>query len=173
MTDKDRAYDYVHGGLSPDERTCVAHERLYNKKLDDALTALERAQATVEANVVETAAAPDIWSKLHGALRQENDALSGTSILEFVEGEWIPDGTGVEFKQLWNDNTILLRCEPGAFQDSHEQPSDQEEHIVVMAGNLLIGGRELRTGDSLVIAAGSLHPRMSTQGGCILFQQYV
>lgn len=173
MTDQDRAFGYVHGALTPGERACVTRERLYNKNLDVAITALERTQGAVDADLDEATTAPDIWSRLHDTVRLQNEALPATSISEFIDGEWVAQDAGVEFKQLWNDGTVILRCEPGACQDSHEQPSDQVEHILVIAGDLLIGARELGTGDHLVIPAGSSHPRMSTQGGCILFQQYI
>lgn len=173
MTDNDRAHDYVLGDLSPGERASIARERLYNKALDAEISALEAVHGAVDARLKDKGGAPDIWSKLRGAIQEEAEVFGDKSVEEFAEGGWAPHGEGIDFKQLWDENTILIRCVPGGFEEPHDQPEDQIEQIVVVAGDLHIGGRVFETGDHLSIPAGTVHPRMWSEGGCILFTQYI
>lgn len=179
MGDIDRASSFVLGTLSADARASVARERLFNRDLDNEIIALERVYAAATAQAVSTATAsdaaitPNIWSRIEGAVVAEAQALSGVALEGFCDGGWAPHAApGIDFKQLWDENTILIRCVPGAEQDAHDQPSDRDEHIIVIAGEVHMGGRVFATGDYLCVPAGATHGRMDSTTGCILFTQY-
>lgn len=179
MVDSDKASRFVLGTLSPDERASVTRERLFNRDLDSEIIALERFYAAATAQVGgaatedDAAPMPNIWSRIEGAVIAEAHALSGVALEGFGDGGWEPhDAPGIDFKQLWDENSILIRCVPGGAQDAHDQPSDQDEHIIVIAGELHMGGRVFATGDYLCVPAGTTHGRMHSTTGCILFTQY-
>jgi hypothetical protein len=173
MTDNETAMNFVMGTLSPAERESVKRERLYNRALDDEIAALEHMYAALPTSGNAPAAMPDIWSRIHGSIVEEARALSGMTLENFVDGEWRPHDTPkIDVKQLWDENTILIRCEPGGIEPPHDQPVDQDEHILVIAGELHMGGRVFGTGDYLCVPAGTTHDRMESPTGCILFTQY-
>lgn len=176
MGSEDRATAYVLGALSPGERDEVARERLYNSALDEHIQMAEQLFAGLQPEEVTDAQyvhrpAAD-WSRIKQALRQEQAALAGKHVQECGDGTWQLHGPRIEFKTLWSDGAILIRCNPGAFEDTHDQPSDLDEHILVIAGDLDIGGRIFGTGDYVRVPAGTVHQRMETHGGCLLFTEY-
>ena len=67
---------------------------------------------------------------------------------------------------------MLIRCAPGGVEPEHNQPTDEDEHIIVIAGDLHMGGRSFSTGDYIFVPAASVHQPMHSTGGCILFTQY-
>lgn len=106
-------------------------------------------------------------------MQRERSALAGKHVQDCGDGEWQVHGPRIEFKPLWSGNAILIRCNPGAVEERHEQPEDLDEHILVMAGDLDIGGRRFSTGDYVRVPAGATHQRMETHGGCLLFTEYL
>jgi ChrR Cupin-like domain len=173
MTIDDKAIDYVLGTLSAPEREEVSRERLYNADLDKEIGLAERLYARLQPEASDDQVSSGMWNRISTALQTEQDALAGKYIEDCVSGNWQEHGPRIEFKPLWSDAAILIRCNPGAVEDSHDQPLDQDEHILVIAGELDVGGRIFGTGDYIRVPAGSIHMRMSTRSGCILFTEYV
>ena len=160
------------GTLSLRERRSVILERLYNPKLDRRILELESALGAVVDASVSGADPQKIWARIERALTTELVVLADKGVESFQDGEWQPHSDGIQTKQLWSDETILIRCDPGGFEAEHQQPSDQDEHIIVIAGDLRLGGRSFTTGDYICVPADSEHQRMDSSGGCILFTQY-
>lgn len=170
MSNQETAVDFVLGALSPGERSSITRTRLYDGTLDRAIRAME---ARCGPLAIPPGAAPvstALWARIDAALTEERDALSGKGVEPFPDGSWCDYGPGIEAKQLWAEKTVLLRCEPGALEAAHDQ--DEDEHVIVIAGDLIVGGRSFGTGDYLFIPAGIRHHAMSSEGGCILFMQY-
>jgi ChrR Cupin-like domain len=173
-SNKHLAADYVMGALSADERAYFNVRRLYDRALNVEIVALEESYGELaDAPPFISPKAPDMWSKIKQAALAEDKTLAGMPIQPFGDGEWEPHGAGIDFKPLWQEGTILIRCEPGGSEEEHENPADQDEHILVMAGDLHMGGRVFETGAYICIPAGTVHPRMQSKGGCILFTQYL
>lgn len=172
MNVEEKALGFVLGSLSPGERDEVARERLYNNALDREVRSLERLYASLPSTEPDAPPPPDLWSQIRGSLEREQSELAGKHIEECGSGEWQPHGAGIEFKPLWSQKAILIRCNPGAVEERHDQPSDEDEHIIVLAGDLNIGGRAFGLGDYIRVPAGTIHERMSSTGGCILFTEY-
>ena len=169
MTHDPRALDYVLGALSPDERATVDRTRLHDAELDRSIEALELAFGELAPPArVEIGAA--LWQRIASALDLERRELAEVGLHVFAAGEWAPLGPGIEAKTLWSERTLLLRCQPGAADGEHVQ--DDDEHIVVIAGDLVIAGRPFSTGDHLLFPRGGRHPAMRTAEGCVLLVHY-
>jgi anti-sigma factor ChrR (cupin superfamily) len=165
MSNEQTAIAYVMGALSPAERDEVARERLYNAELDEHIHLAEQLFAGLQTAAAAEPLAASNWQGIEQALQRERSALAGKYIEECADGDWQEHGPRIEFKPLWSDSVILIRCNPGAVEAEHDQPADQDEHILVVAGDLDVG-------DYIRVPAGTLHRRMETHGGCLLFTEY-
>lgn len=172
MSNEDRATAYVLGSLSPGERDEITRERLYNTELDEHIRLAEQLFTGLQADTAGIRVPERTWAKVEQALVRENEALADKQVQECGDGDWQIHGVGIEFKPLWSGNAILIRCNPGAVEEPHDQPLDLDEHILVVAGDLDIGGRKFGTGDYICVPAGTIHQRMATLGGCMLFTEY-
>jgi len=165
-----RARDFVFGALTPGERASVARSRLYDRRLDSAIEVLETHFGTLGLGG-PGAEPPGVWDNIAAAIEQECHELAGKRVESCADGAWFEHAPGIEAKRLWAPRTALLRCMPGASETAHEQ--DADEHIIVLAGDLIVGGRALGTGDHLFLPSGAHHPAMRTAAGCLLFIQYL
>jgi hypothetical protein len=173
MSIEDRANAYVLGALSPGERDEVTRERLYNSELDEHIRLAEQLFAGFQPEAAEARHPTSDWSRIEEAMLREQAALADKHVQECGDGDWQVHGPRIEFKPLWSGSAILIRCNPGAVEERHEQPADLDEHILIVAGDLDIGGRKFGTGDYIRVPAGSTHQRMETHGGCLLFTEYL
>ncbi len=173
MTNEDRATAFVLGSLSPGERDEVTRERLYNADLDEHIRLAEQLFVGLQRSDSAGVKVPaSTWAGVEQALARENEALADKQVQECGDGDWQVHGVGIDFKPLWSDSAILIRCNPGAVEESHGQPVDLDEHILVIAGDLDVGGRKFGTGDYIRVPAGAVHQRMETHCGCLLFTEY-
>jgi hypothetical protein len=173
MSIEDKAIGYVLGSLSPEERDSVAGERLFNASLDKEISSVERLYSGLLRNDRFEMPANDMWSRITGALAEEDAALSNIFVEGCRSGDWQEYAPLIETKALWSDKAILIRCNPGAVEEEHEQPVDEDEHILVVAGDLNVAGRIFGTGDYLRVPASVVHKKMTTERGCLLFTEYV
>jgi hypothetical protein len=167
MADDPTARDFVLGALSPGERANVARTRLYDRDLDDAIEMLEARFGALGTGDTED---PQLWSRIGAAIEQERREMAGKHVEPLSDGEWFAHAPGIDAKRLPIPRTALLRCIPGARETAHAQ--EEDEHVIVIAGDLVVGGRRLATGDHLFLPIGSRHPAMHTRGGCLLLIQY-
>jgi anti-sigma factor ChrR (cupin superfamily) len=147
--------------------------RLYDKDLDRDLGAMEQAAAMLAALEADSDVMPDVLPDILSKIEQDEQCFADVELEDFRSGNWDRHGDRIDFKTLWQDGTILIRCEPGAVEAQHAQPNDAAEHIIVIAGDLRVGNRIFGTGDYLSLPAGSTHQRMWSETGCILFTQYI
>jgi hypothetical protein len=169
MTRDPRALDYVLGALSAGDRAALERRRLHDAALDHRISALEATlSGLLPSEKVDIGSA--LWAKIAGALEFEKKEFAEVELQSFGEGKWEQLMPGVEARTLWGERTRLLRCQPGAADAEHQQEDD--EHILMIAGDLMIGGRVLTTGDHLFFPTGSRHPAMRTVQGCILLMHY-
>jgi ChrR Cupin-like domain len=171
MSINEKPTSYALGALTLTERRSVDCERLYNRDLDQEVEKVEAMLVKLNADQEKTVR-DGLWSDILCAVEREQLQLGGKTVSPCSSGDWEIHGPGIESKQLWSPKAMLIRCIPGAYEDAHAQPDDDDEHIVVLAGDLLIGGRSFGTGDYICVPAGSLHSTMSTSGGCIIFTEY-
>jgi hypothetical protein len=170
MSDENKAAEFVLGALSPGERAGVGVTRLYDRGLDGAIATLETWLGSLGIPRQPLPADPELWDRIVEAIAEEQAALDGKRAEPMSDGRWLPHGDRIEAKALWDERTALIRCEAGALEPAHMQ--DEDEHIVVLAGDLVFGGRRFATGDYLFVPRATHHPEMRTRTGCILFVQY-
>ncbi|QCI92385.1 cupin domain-containing protein [Novosphingobium sp. EMRT-2] len=170
MTRDELALEFVMGALSPLEREAVAQDRLSDPKLDEAIRTLEGSLAPMTGLAGTLTPSAGLFDRIAGAIAEERAALAGKTAAACEEGEWQPFLPGIEIKSLWNQGTVMLRCEPGSVLPAH--PHAQTEHVVVISGDFVVGGRTFRTGDWHSSPAGNDHGEARTEGGCLLLIQY-
>lgn len=170
MTMPETAADYVMGALSPLEREAVQLERAVNRTLDAAIAALEDKLAPLAVNAGHVRPPDYLFDAIVAQIREEEAELGNKLILPLDEGDWQPCLPGVEIKRLWSPLTFLLRCQPGAIIPEH--PHGPIENLLVVMGDLEVGGRILSSGDYHQSPAGSDHGETRTRHGCVLFVQY-
>ena len=173
MSIEDKAIGYVLGSLSPEERDSVERERLFNANLDKEISSVERLCSELLRQDEIEMPANDIWSRITAAVAKENASLADIFVEDCRSGDWQEYAPSIETKTLWSDKAILIRCNPGAVEEEHDQPVDEDEHILVVAGDLNVAGRIFGTGDYLRVPASAVHKKMTTERGCVLFTEYV
>ncbi len=173
MSIEDKAIGYVLGSLSPEERDSVARERLFNAVLDKEISLVERLYSGLRRNDELEIPATEIWNRITGAIAKEDAALADIFVQDCRSGDWQAYAPSIETKTLWSEKAILIRCNPGAVAEEHDQPADEDEHILVVAGDLNVAGRIFGTGDYLRVPASAVHKKMTTERGCLLFTEYV
>ena len=164
---------YVLGALSPIERAEIGQRRLYDLALNDAILAEEARLSEMGGLPAAMADDNKLWGRIAGALAAEQSALSNVSLNVFSDGNWEQHTDLIDSKILWSDKAMLLRCGPGAVEPEHPQEQGEDEHMIVIAGDVMMGGRTFNVGDYLKIEGGTMHAEMRSRGGCILLSQYL
>ncbi|MDB5720962.1 MAG: hypothetical protein JWP15_1580 [Alphaproteobacteria bacterium] len=166
----DRARDFVLGSLSGAERQEVARARLVDPMLDAEIERLEAQFAPLTGLAGELAPPAHLQARVMAAVAGEHHEFLGKSALEAGEGRWLPYRPGIDARRMWNRRTIMLRCRPGAVLPAHDHPED--EHVVVVSGDFVVGGRSFGPGDYHHSRAGARHGDAFTRNGCLLLVQY-
>lgn len=86
------------------------------------------------------------------------------------EGHWQTLAPGVTRKTLYEDGTshsFLVRLEAGAVLPSH--PHEVDEECLVLEGEIHLGDLHFRAGDHHVARAGSMHGRVTSPGGGMMY----
>jgi anti-sigma factor ChrR (cupin superfamily) len=167
---KDLALEFVMGALSPAARREVSRARLFDPVLDREIDALEAQFAPLTGAAGSISPPAGLFDRIVAALGAEEREHDGKFSQEAREGHWLPYKPGIEAKRLWNRRTIMLRCGPGARLPAHDHGED--EQIVVIAGDFVVGGRTLAAGDYHCSPKGNRHGECFTRNGCLLLVQY-
>ena len=170
MLNAEIARDYVLGALGRAERAEVGRDRLVDPELDDEIERFEAQFAPLTAAAGEVAVPAGLFDRVAAAIEAERREFAGKKSVEAWQGKWLRYRPGVEAKRLWNRRTIMLRCRPGAVLPAHDH--DEDEHIVVISGDFVVGGRSFGPGDYHRSLAGNAHGDAFTRGGCLLLVQY-
>lgn len=166
---KSRIDDFVLGSLSPEERAAMEQARRHDPALDQRIRDAEDALAALSLAAGEMQPPAGLWKGIKQAIGTETRALDGRTITEFGDGDWQPVAPGIESKQLWNSRTALLRCAPGAVMPDHIH--DDDEHILVLSGDFVIGGRTFVGGDYIGSRRGIDRFVHTTRKGCLILSQ--
>jgi hypothetical protein len=170
MITPDIAQDFVLGALSPLEREAVQLERAVNHELDRAITALEDKLAPLTASAGHIRPPAHLLDGILERIAVEDAELDDKIVQPFADGDWRKCMPGVEMKRLWSPLTFLLRCQPGAVIPQHVH--GQFENMVIIMGDLDVGGRVLTSGDYHASPPKSTHGDTRTHRGCVLLVQY-
>lgn len=167
---KDIALDFVLGASSPEERAEIMRARLSDPALDKEIDTLEAEFAPLTGAAGEIAPPAGLLDRVLDALRDESREHEGKFSQAAGEGQWIPYKPGILAKRLWNRRTVMLRCRAGAVLPAHDHGED--EHIIVISGDFVIGGRTFGAGDYHRSPKGRAHGDAFTREGCLLLVQY-
>lgn len=165
----DRINEFVLGTMTPEERAAMAEARRHDADLDRAIIEAEEQLAPLSLSVDGQSPPAELWDRIDSALDIELDAMSGRVLQGMGEGEWEPMCEGVDFKWLWNRRTKLIRCRPGAEMPPHDH--DDVEHLIIVSGDLIMGGRTFMAGDYVRSPKGHDRHLHTTRNGCLIFSQ--
>jgi hypothetical protein len=165
----DRALDYVLGALSPAERAEADVARRYDSDLDAEIAAWEGRLGPLVSPAGEKPG-DDLLERIETQINADAAEHADKMVEMAGEGVWEHYAEGVEAKTMWSSRTIMLRCRPGAVLEPHLHPAF--ENIVVIAGDLVIGGRSYGPGDYHGSPSRSRHGELTTKAGCLLLIQY-
>jgi hypothetical protein len=166
---KNRIDDFVLGSMTPDERAAMELARRFDPELDQGIKDAEDSMAALSIAAGELAPSPGLWNRIRSAIDEQDEAMENRTLVELGEGDWQPVEPGIDSKSLWNDRTTLLRCAPGAIMPGHSH--DDDEHLLVLAGDLIIGNRSFMAGDYIRSRRGFDRFIHTTRNGCLLLQQ--
>jgi hypothetical protein len=166
---KDRVDDFVLGSMAREERAAMAEARRYDPELDRAIEEAECRLAPLALAAGAVAPPTGLWNRIEAALETDSEALTGRLLIPYAEGDWQSIAPGIECKRLWGERTILIRGAPGAMLPSHEH--DDEEHLLVLSGDLCIGEQTFHAGDYIRSPRGRDHFAHTTRTGCLILQQ--
>lgn len=159
--------EFVLGSLAPEERAAMAQAQRFDPVLDAAVGDAEDQLAPLALAAGEVAPSPALWGKIETAISIEAKAVGHRQTLTLADGDWQPVAEGIECKQLWNERTMILRCAPGSVLPAHVH--DDEEHLLILAGELIIGGRSFTAGDHIGSSRGVDNFPHTTRSGCLIF----
>jgi ChrR Cupin-like domain len=167
----ERIDDFVLGNMAPEERAAMHEARRHDPALDAAINDAEDRLAPLALAADAVAPSRGLWDRIEAALDHEQGENAGRSIEMFDDGDWHDFMPGIRRKFLWNDKTWMLRCAPGSVIAQH--PHTAFENVVVMSGDLQMGGRDFGPGDYLGSPAGRDHGLATTRQGCVVMLHYV
>lgn len=170
------AMDYVLGSVDGDARAAIRRHADRDRRLADAIAALDRRLAPLADLVPEEAPPASVWARIEHAITDTNPAdpvAIGLTVFG-DQGSWRPVTRGVEMKLLSNGGpeglgTYLLRCRPGARLPAHTH--DHAEEMFMVWGDAELGALRLSEGDYHRMPPGSTHPVIRTRGGCVVFMR--
>lgn len=143
--------------------------RRYDPELDQAIRDVEDSLAPLSLAAGAVSPPPGLWNRIETAIGSEKEALEGRAITELAEGDWFSVAPGIDGKIMWNGRTTLLRCAAGAILPDHMH--DDDEHLLVLSGDLVIGGRTFGGGDYIRSRRGFDRFLHMTRTGCLILTQ--
>lgn len=111
-----------------------------------------------------------LLAKIEVAIEASGADLPGTVTRRAGTGEWTQVYPGLNIKVLnriekLSRQTIMVKLDAGCEYQSHEHSQDEE--ILMISGDLIIGNLVLGPGDFHVAHVGRKHPVHRTNTGCV------
>ena len=165
------AAEYALGTLEGDERDAFLQRLAASEALQAEVERWHHYLTALEGDVA-IAPDPDDWTAIAGRLGFDT---KGTRTAREQAGAWIPFEPKVEIKFLQVDpiteaRTALLRMEPDSVSAAH--PHDQEEHCIVLDGEVTLDDHHLSKGDLHIAPSGTQHSAIYSKGGCLLLLRW-
>jgi anti-sigma factor ChrR (cupin superfamily) len=131
---------------------------------------LQEMLAPVAMALPEWRVSPDLWRRIEAAVDAADVPERPTAVDVPREEGWRPYTRDVQIKRLWDENTFLLRCGPGAVLPAHEHP--RYEHCVILEGDMIVGGKTYRSGDYHGVPAHIAHQEITSRTGLLMLVRY-
>lgn len=109
---------------------------------------------------------PALWASIASQL----DGVDA-KIDRQADGIWALTAPGVKTKLLWDGRSLLIQCDIGAIIPEHEHYA--QERIMVISGDMIIGGHTYGVGDAVWMDKGTHHGQTTTKTGCMILISYV
>ncbi len=175
MTDKDRqASEYSLGILSADERKDVAKMMQNDDEFIKLVDEWDNRLAPLAGAIETQALRPEVWQNIKNRMGKHNTSLpKGIEAVYKNDGQWRSVNEKVDIKSLFIDaelgaESYLLRFQPEGTIEQHSHGNWNDE-CIVMEGSVMVGEAEFGPGDFHVAKRGSVHPRLYSPTGCIVF----
>lgn len=110
----------------------------------------------------------DLFARITGNIAG-NHPLAGIHVARGTDGTWQEFWDGIAIKTLWHStksgrHVFLIRIQPGAILPEHRHSGDEE--CMVIEGDLVVNGVTFGPGDFQVAFASTVHPVITSRGGC-------
>ena len=172
MRDEDDllAAEYALGTLDHETRERVQFRLLHDPAFQRSVMAWEERFSPLAEHLAPADAPADLWDGFDDSPDQRDLVFATT--LKAAEGEWIEVADGAEKKLLFADRKLgtesfLLRLAPDAMLPGHAHRMAEE--CLMLEGEMDIGDLHLVAGDFHVFAAGTRHPRLSSETGALAY----
>jgi quercetin dioxygenase-like cupin family protein len=170
-------------GLLSDRDESALHQMLHgDAAFECELDAYQETAARISLSATPAAPRPELRARLLAGLSKPEKTQvwkewDGTPrapihVVAAGQGEWEPiDIEGIRVKHLYSDPAndavaLLIQMDPGTEYPSHRHAGP--EHCYVIAGELSVGGINLKTGDYQVATTESVHTVTRTTNGCTI-----
>lgn len=88
----------------------------------------------------------------------------------FSERAWLKDQPGFEIKELWNPQSLMVKCFAGTLIPAHQH--NYTELMLVLDGKIRFGESVLSTGACETMSPGTHHEDGEALEDCLLLIQY-
>lgn len=142
---------------------------------DDAFAAeVGRLEATFDGlhdDIPPMAPGAGLWDRIDAAI-DSAEAAKAPRTIDPRTIAWRPIAPNLEHKILHTDaatgaRMVLYRAGPGAFVPAHRNVVTEE--CLVLEGEIEIGDKTLRAGDMQIVHAGTMHTRISSRAGAVIY----
>lgn len=170
--------EYVLGTLDPEERNQLERRLDQETDLQAVLAKWERRLGALSDSVEEAAVSDGLWAGIEASIETPaQDPVTETAPAGFLtvraeEGQWVALLDGVEKKLLFQDSAegveaFLIRIAPKTSLPEHGHKSIEE--CMVLEGDVLLAGQQLRAGDFQAAFPGVMHQDVYSESGCLLY----
>lgn len=160
------------GGNGGARRAASGAERGFGLAPDDE-AALEDRLAPLAMAFPESPARPGLWERIEAAVDAADsgpDDDSQPAIVVRRDDGWRQYTRDVQIKQLWDEDTFLLRCAPGGVLPAHDHP--RFEHCIILEGDMIVGGETYLSGDYHGVPAHIAHKEITSRTGLLMLVRY-
>jgi anti-sigma factor ChrR (cupin superfamily) len=171
MTGKDRdlAAELVLGALDQDAHRAARIRAREDRNFAAEVEAWEARLAPL--GLPESSDPPPfLLDRIEAQIDRRGALLPGTATKRAHTGDWKEIHPGFRVKLLnriesLNRQTVMVQLDPGAEFRAH--PHSQDEEIIMISGDLIMGELTLYAGDFHVARADRVHPVSTTRTGCV------
>lgn len=177
MNEEDRellAAEYVLGTIDPEARRSFVTALAADSALRDLVEDWQQRLTKIDETTAGIAPPVRVWEAIDAAISREADGASASkmSLVRAAKRRWQPLSPGIEWAMLWQDTSqrqasVLVRMAPGARMKAHHHPAAEE--CLLLEGDLKIDDKSFAAGDFMVAPAGSRHPDLVSESGCIAY----
>ena len=176
MSEEERellAAEYVLGTLEPENRQSFATALADDAALQQLVADWQQRLAPIDDTQAGIEPPARLWDAIDAAIdREAGAAVARMRLVRADKRRWRPIAPGVDVVLLHSDpvqqqTSVLVRLAAGARMLAHEHLAAEES--LLLEGDLRIGDQSFVAGDFMVAPAGSRHPELASDKGCVAY----